>query len=71
MKLLKNRWFWFLGFGVLFALSIDLWAWSWTGPSLFGLPYIIVYIAILEAILFVMFWAFIKFYWTDEKEGKP
>ena len=68
MKLLKNKWFWFLAFGVLFALSIDIWAWNWTKPSFFGLPYTIVYTAVLEITLFILFWAFIRFYWTDDKE---
>lgn len=70
MRLLRNRLFWFLAFGLLFALSIDLWAWDWTEPSLFGLPYIIVYTLFLEAVLFVMFYVFAKYYWVEEKEGE-
>jgi hypothetical protein len=50
------------------VLSIDLWAWDWTEPSLFGLPYTIVYVLSLESVLFVMFVAFSKFYWTDHEE---
>jgi len=70
MKLLRNKWVWFLAFGALFALSIDLWAWGWTEPSFFGLPYTIVYTICLEIALFILFWAFIGFYWTDDKEAK-
>ena len=69
MKLLKSKWFWALAFGLLFLASIDLWAWDWTEPSLFGLPYTIVYVVLLESILFVMFIAFSKYYWTDSGEG--
>lgn len=69
MKILKNKWFWALGFGLLFIASIDLWAWDWTGPSLFGLPYTIVYVISLESTLFVMFIAFSKYYWTEREEG--
>jgi len=69
VRLLKNRYFWFLAFGLLFLLSIDLWAWDWAKPSLFGLPYIIIYIALLEGLLFVLFFLFAKYYWTEWKEG--
>ena len=69
MRILKNRWFWGLAFGALFALSIDLWAWDWTEPSLFGLPYIMLYIAVLETALFVLFVLFAKFYWTEDEEA--
>lgn len=69
MKLLRNKWFWAMAFGTLFVFSIDLWAWDWVGPSLFGLPYIIVYTAALEAVLFVLFLLFAKYYWTSSEEG--
>jgi len=69
MKLLKSKWFWIIAFGLLFVASIDLWAWGWTEPELFGLPYIIVYTGALELILFVMFLAFSKYYWTEREEG--
>jgi len=69
VRLLKNRLFWFFAFGLLFVLSIDLWAWDWSEPSFLGLPYIIVYIALLETILFVLFYLFARYYWVDEKEG--
>jgi hypothetical protein len=68
MKVLKSKGFWVVAFGLLFVLSIDLWAWDWTEPSLFGLPYTIVYVLSLESVLFVMFVAFSKFYWTDHEE---
>jgi putative flippase GtrA len=68
MKLLENKWFWIVAFGTLFVLSIDLWAWDWTEPSVFGLPYTIVYIIALEVALFVMFVLFNRFYWKDQKE---
>jgi len=70
MKVLENKWFWIAAFGALFALSIDAWAWGWTEPSFLGLPYTIVYIIILETILFLLFWAFIRFYWKNETEGR-
>jgi hypothetical protein len=69
MDLLKNKWFWIVAFGLLFVASIDLWAWDWTEPSLLGLPYTIVYILVLEAVLFVMFLGFSKYYWVEEEEG--
>lgn len=69
MKLLKSKWFWALAFGTLFVLSIDLWAWDWTEPSLFGLPYIILYVAVLEAVLFVLFLLFARYYWTSSEEA--
>ncbi len=69
MRLLKNRLFWFLAFGLLWVFSIDLWAWDWTEPSLFGLPYIILYTALLEGVLFVLFYLFARYYWVDAKEG--
>jgi hypothetical protein len=31
-----------------------------------GLPYVIIYILVLEAILFVLFVLFAKYYWTAE-----
>lgn len=65
--LLRSKWFWALAFGALFVLSIDLWAWDWTEPSLFGLPYLVVYIILLEAVMFVMFWAFAKYYWVEKE----
>jgi hypothetical protein len=68
VKLLKSKWFWALAFGALFVLSIDLWAWDWTEPSLMGLPYIVVYVAVLETILFVLFLLFSRYYWTDSEE---
>lgn len=70
MRLLRNRLFWFFAFGLLFVFSIDLWAWDWTEPSLFGLPYIIVYTALLEAVLFLLFYLFAKYYWVEQKEGE-
>ncbi len=69
MKLLRNRLFWLVAFGLLFVLSIDLWAWDWTEPSLFGLPYVIIYVAFLECVLFLLFFLFARYYWVDEKEG--
>ena len=69
MKLLKNKWFWAIAFGALFSLSIDLWAWDWTNPSVFGLPYIVVYVIFLETVLFVLFALFIRHYWTERQEG--
>jgi len=69
MRLLRSKWFWALAFGALFVLSIDLWAWDWTEPSVFGLPYLIVYIVFLEGVLFALFWAFSKYYWSAEKEA--
>jgi hypothetical protein len=69
MGLMKNKWFWVVAFGLLFVASIDLWAWDWTEPEILGLPYTIVYFGVLEAILFVMFLAFSKYYWTEQKEG--
>ena len=69
MRLLRNKWFWALAFGALFVLSLDLWAWDWVEPSVFGLPYIIVYTMVLEALLFVLFWAFSKYYWTEREEA--
>lgn len=69
MKLLSSKWFWAFAFGALFVLSIDLWAWDWTEPSLLGLPYIIVYVAVLETILFALFFLFAKYYWIDSAEG--
>lgn len=71
MKLLRNRLFWFLAFGLLFVFSIDLWAWDWTEPSLLGLPYIIVYTILLEAVLFLLFYLFAKYYWVEQKEEEP
>ena len=69
MGLLKNKWFWTLAFGLLFVASIDLWAWDWTEPEIFGLPYVIVYIAVLEAVLFAMLLTFSKYYWTEDEEA--
>lgn len=69
MKLLKSKCFWVVAFGTLFAFSIDLWAWDWSEPSLFGLPYVVTYIAVLEAALFVLFFLFAKYYWIDTEEG--
>ena len=69
MRLLKNKWFWITAFGLLFAASIDIWAWDWIEPSPFGLPYVIVYIIALEAVLFVLFLLFSKYYWVEEGNG--
>ena len=68
-RLLQNKWFWAIAFGVVFALSIGLWAWEWTEPSLFGFPYIVLYTAALETILFALFFVFARYYWIDEKEA--
>lgn len=69
VALLKNKWFWTLAFGVLFAFSIDIWAWDWTGAVFWGIPYVVVYIAVLETALFVLFLLFAKYYWTDSEEA--
>jgi len=68
MKLLENKWFWVCAFGMLLALSIDLWAWNWTEPSILGLPYIIAYTIFLEAALFVLFVLFCEYYWVEKQE---
>lgn len=68
MRLLRSKLFWSAAFGAVFALSIDLWAWGWTGPGLFGLPYTIAYVFLLEGALFVLFALFIAFFWTDSAE---
>ncbi|MBE0517932.1 MAG: hypothetical protein IH630_01745 [Thermoplasmata archaeon] len=68
MNLLRNKWTWVIAFSALFALSIDLWAWDWTEPSLFGLPYIIVYTVFLEIVLFGLFLLFSRYYWIEDKE---
>jgi len=70
MRILENKWFWTVAFGALFVLSIDLWAWDWTEPSVLGLPYIVVYIILLETALFVMFVLFSRYYWVDREEGR-
>ena len=69
MKLLRTKWFWAVAFGALFASSIDLWAWDWTEPVVFGLPYTILYVLFLETALFVLYALFNKYYWTEKKEG--
>lgn len=69
MSVLRDGWFWALAFVVLFALSIDFWAWDWTTPSVFGLPYTIVYVIVLETALFVLYYLFIRFYWSDKQEA--
>lgn len=69
MDILRNKWFWAIAFGALFGLSIDLWAWDWTTPSLFGLPYTVVYVIALETALFVLFFLFNRYYWTDTQEA--
>ncbi len=68
MNLLKNKWFWVVAFGALFALSIDFWAWDWTTPSVLGMPYLVEYIILLEGGLFVLFILFTRYYWTEEAE---
>ena len=70
MRLLKSKWFWAVAFGTLFVLSIDFWAWDWTEPSVFGLPYTIVYIVLLETALLVLFALFNRYYWVDKEEVK-
>lgn len=65
VRLLENKWFWAFAFSLLFAFSIDLWAWDWASPTVLGLPYIVAYVAVLEAVLFVMYIAFAKYYWKD------
>lgn len=67
MKLLKNKWFWVIAFGLIFVLSLDLWAWGWAEPTAFGFPYIVLYTVALEAALFFLFLVFAKHFWTDEK----
>jgi len=67
MKLLENKWFWIAAFGALFVISLDLWAWDWTEPSVLGLPYIIVYTVLLEGILFVLLVLFSRYYWKIEE----
>lgn len=69
VKMLKSAWFWALAFGLLFAFSIDLWAWDWMEPMVFGLPYIVLYVMVLEAALFALFYLFNRYYWTDDGEG--
>ena len=66
VRVLSNKWFWVAAFSLLFVLSIDIWAWDWSWPTLFGLPYIVAYIALLEAALFALFLLFAKYYWTDD-----
>jgi hypothetical protein len=68
MRLLKNKWFWVVAFGSLFALSMDFWAWSWVEPSVLGLPYVVGYIILLEGGLFALFFLFVRYYWTSEGE---
>lgn len=70
MDLLRSKWFWFCAFAALFVLSIDLWAWDWSWSTVFGIPYIIVWIVVLEAALFVMYVLFIRYYWTDDAGGE-
>jgi hypothetical protein len=69
VALLRNKWFWAVAFGALFALSIDVWAWDWTGAVFLGIPYTVVYIAVLEAALFVLYVLFARYYWTESEEG--
>ncbi len=66
VRVLRNKWFWAAAFSLLFVLSIDLWAWDWSFPTLFGLPYIITWIAVLEVGLFALFALFVKYYWTED-----
>jgi hypothetical protein len=66
MELLKNKWFWAAAFGLLFAMSIDVWAFDWTGPTVLGLPYIIWYTTLLEGALFVLLVLFARYYWTED-----
>ena len=64
-RLLRNKWFWAVAFSLLFVLSIDVWAWDWSWPTVFGLPYIVTYIAVLEGGLFVLYLLFSRYYWTE------
>lgn len=65
-RVLGNKWFWAAAFSLLFVLSIDVWAWDWSWPMVFGLPYIVTYILLLEAVLFVMYVLFARYYWTED-----
>lgn len=65
-QLLRNKWFWAAAFSLLFVFSIDVWAWDWSWPTIFGLPYIVTYVAALEAVLFVLYFLFARYYWTDD-----
>jgi hypothetical protein len=66
LTVLKSKWFWIVAFGLLFLASLDVWAWNWTRPTVFGLPYVVTYIICLESVLFVLFLLFTKYYWTEE-----
>lgn len=65
VRVLENKWFWVAAFSLLFVLSIDVWAWDWSWPTLFGLPYIVTWIAVLEAALFALYVLFARYYWKD------
>ncbi|MGD9962337.1 MAG: hypothetical protein AB7S97_00330 [Thermoplasmata archaeon] len=66
VRVLSSKWFWAAAFSLLFVLSIDLWAWDWSFPTLFGLPYIVTWIAVLEAALFALYLLFARYYWTED-----
>ena len=66
MHLLRNKWFWIALFSLLFIASIDIWAWGWTGPSILGLPYIILYTIFLEGLLLLSFLIFSRYFWSGE-----
>ncbi|MDQ1371774.1 MAG: hypothetical protein QG582_689 [Candidatus Thermoplasmatota archaeon] len=70
VRVLRNKWFWVAAFSLLFVLSIDLWAWDWSFPTLFGLPYIVTWIAVLETALFALYLLFARYYWTGDG-GEP
>jgi hypothetical protein len=63
----KDNALWYLFFILLFLLSLDFWNWGQSKPLILGLPFWVYYLIILTLLTSLVFYAFSKFYWRNDK----
>ncbi|MFW6141686.1 MAG: hypothetical protein ACOC53_03905 [Candidatus Saliniplasma sp.] len=61
----ENRMIWIVLFGAIFILSTDFWNWD-LDLLVFGfLPIWVLRLLILQILLSILIYLFVKFYWRD------
>ena len=63
----KSNVIWYFLFIIVFLLSLDFWTWEQAEPLIIGLPFWIWYLIFLTLFTALVFYAFSRFAWSEDK----
>jgi len=70
IKMMNNKWFYYIVFFTIFLLSLDYWTSDEIRFGFFNLPYRVYYFIILQFILAAVIYLFSKRFWKESMKRK-